>query len=45
MKEYILNVTAAVAVLAMALGYYFGHDLIDRLVLNGPTGFLPLAGR
>ncbi len=45
MKEYLLNLTLAATVLAIALGYYFGHGFINRLIANGPAGLMQLAGR
>ena len=45
MKNYLLNLALAATVLIMALGYYFGHNFIGRLIANGPWGLIQLAGR
>lgn len=45
MKDYLLDLTLAVTVLVIALGYYFGHDFIHRLMVNGPTSLMQLVAR
>jgi hypothetical protein len=45
MKDYLLNLALAVTVLAIALGYYYGHDSINRLLINAPTSLMQLVSR
>ena len=45
MKDYLLNLALAVTLLAIALGYYYGHDRISRLLINAPTGLMQLVRR
>ena len=45
MKDRLLNLALAATVLAIALGYYFGHDFIKRVMVDGPMGLMQLAVR
>jgi hypothetical protein len=45
MKDYLLDLALAATVLAIALGYYFGHGFINRLMADGPIALMQLAGR
>ena len=45
MKDYLLNLTLAVTVWGIALGYYFGHDFINRLLINAPTSLMRLVAK
>jgi hypothetical protein len=45
MKDYLLNLTLAATVLLIALAYYFGHDALSRLMIDGPTSLVRLVAR
>ena len=45
MKEGLFDLALAAIILAVALGYYYGHGFIDWLIVNGATGLVQLAGR
>jgi len=45
MKDYLLNLALAATVVLIALAYYFGHDTISRLMINGPTDLVRLVAR
>ncbi len=45
MKGYFFNVALAVTVLAMAVAYYFGHDFINQLLIQGPIRLTQLVTR
>jgi hypothetical protein len=42
MKDYLFNLTLAASVLLITPAYYFGHDAISRLMINGPTSLVRL---
>lgn len=44
MKERLYSLMMVAVVLATALGYYFGHDFVNRLILNAPKSLMHLAG-
>ncbi|HME41469.1 MAG TPA: hypothetical protein VKF36_00160 [Syntrophorhabdales bacterium] len=45
MKDYLFNLTLAATTVLIALAYYFGHDTISRLMINGPTSLMRLVAR
>ena len=45
MKDRLCNVSLIAVVVAIALGYYFGHDFVNRLTINAPRALMQLAGR
>jgi hypothetical protein len=45
MEDYLVNLTLAATVLVIALGYYYGHDFINRLLINAPTSLMQLVSR
>ena len=38
-QDHLLNLALAATVLAIALGYYFGHNFINRLMVDGGTEY------
>ena len=45
MKEYVLNLTLAATVVLIALAYYYCHDAVGRLMIEGPTGLVRCVAR
>ena len=44
-EKYLINLTTAAVVLTAALSYYYGHSFTYRLMINGPSSLVKLAGR
>ena len=45
MKDYLLNLTLAATVLLIALAYYYCHEAIGRLMIDGPSSLVRLVAR
>ena len=45
MKKYLLDMSAVAVVLAAAIFYYYGHSFLYRLMIEGPSGLLHIAGQ